>query len=446
MHIELRYGQQGLPVELPDEQVTHLLHLSPVPMLSHPDEVAREACEEPIDSPPLRELARGHKDACVVVSDITRPVPNHILVPPILEALIAAGLDPQDILILVATGLHRAATEKELREMLGAEVVAGGYRIESHMARDQESHTYLGRTRRGTEVWVDSRYIQADLRILVSLVEPHVFAGYSGGRKAICPGLSGAETILGFHSPALIEAPGAVAGNIADNATDQEAHAVAALAGRADFTINCTLNEERELTGIFGGDFFSAPLAAMELAEKQSKVIIDQPVDIVITTNAGYPLDLTFYQAPKGITAAAAIVKPGGTIIIAQENAEGIGNEEFADLILGVEEPHQFVCQALATGDNQIDQWGLHQLEIVLRDHQIYNYSTGIPAEVQRQLFVEPISSVEDGVQRAVAEHGPEATIAVIPEGPYVMPVLSSDPRGQMNVRQMAALASYESD
>lgn len=444
MELTLRYGKQDLAVRLPEDNVAEVLHLNEVPTLPNPLVAAHKACANPLGAPPLSELAQGRKNACVVISDITRPVPNKLLLAPILEALQAAGLDPERILILVATGLHRAATTEELREMLGEEIIGGGYRIHSHIARDRDSHRHLGRTSRGTEVWIDRRYLEADLRILVSLVEPHVFAGYSGGRKAICPGLSSTETILGFHSPAIIEAPRAVAGNTADNVGDQEAYAVAELAGRADFTMNCTLNEQRELTGIFAGDFFQAPLAATELAEKQCKVIIEAPVDIAVTSNAGYPLDLTFYQSIKGISAAAAIVKAGGAIIIAQENGEGIGNAEFTALMLEVDNPHQFVQKALETGQNQIDQWGLHQLEKRLRNHKIYNYSSGIAPETQKQLFVEPISSVEEGVARALAEYGSQATIAVIPEGPYVMPCLRTDPLGQMNVRQMAQKASNE--
>lgn len=444
MRITLRYGQEGLSVELPEDNVAHVLRLNEVPALGDPLLATHAACANPLSSPALSELALGRENACIVIPDITRPIPNRILLPPILQTLRATGLDPDSILILVATGLHRPATEDELAEMLGEQIIAGGYHIESHVARDRAGHVHLGRTSRGTEVWIDRRYVDADLRILVSLVEPHVHAGYSGGRKTICPGLSAAETIMGFHRPALIEDPTAIAGNIADNATDQETHEVAALAGRADFTINCTLNEQREVTGIFAGEFFAAPLAAMELAERQSKVIIPAPVDIAITTNAGYPVDLSFYQSQKGVSAAVAIVKPGGTIIMAQENAEGIGGPEFTELILGLKDPHEFIQRVLRTGETQIDQWTVHQLEKNLRHHKIYNYCSGIPADLQKELFVEPISSVEEGVQRALADHGPQATIAVIPEGPFVLPCLSDDLLGRMNVRQMAKQAGHE--
>jgi len=436
MTVKMKYGRQDLDVELPDVPNVQILHLNPVPQLTEPGKQLQQGLREPIGTLPLAELAAGRSDACIVISDVTRPVPNELLVGPLLATLESAGLRRDNILILVATGLHRAATEAEVVAMLGAQIAAN-YRIASHQARDRASHVNLGTTPGGIPVLIDRRYVEADLRILVSLVEPHLFAGYSGGRKAICPGLAATDTILGFHSPQIIEDPAAITGNIGTNPADVEAWHVARLAGEADFTVNCTLNEQRELTGIFCGHLAEAPFAAMELVERQSKIVLDEPVDIAITSNAGYPLDLTFYQAIKAATAGGQITRPGGTIIICQENAEGIGNEEYTELMLSVDDPHEYVQHALVTGENHIDQWALHQLEKVLRERKIYNYSTGISSEQQRQLFVEPVSSPEAGIERALSEHGPDATIAVIPEGPYVMPCLASSRLGKMNVSQM---------
>ncbi len=436
MIVKMSYGRQGLDVELPDDANVQVLHLNPVPQLTDPSRQLEEGLRKPIGTPALAELASGRRDACIVIPDITRPVPNELLVSPLLAILESAGLRRDDIMILVATGLHRAATEAEVVEMLGPQIAAN-YRVASHQARDRASHVDLGTTPGGIPVLIDRRYVEADLRILVSLVEPHLFAGYSGGRKMICPGLAAAETVMGFHSPRIIEDAAAITGNIGTNPADAEAWRVARLADGADFTVNCTLNEQRQITGIFCGHLSEAPFAAMELAERQSKIVLDEPVDIAITSNAGYPLDLTFYQAIKAATAGAQITRPGGTIIICQENAEGIGGEEYTELMLSVDDPHEYVKHTLATDDNHIDQWALHQLEKVLRERKIYNYSAGIPPDQQRQLFVEPIDSVEAGIERALAEYGSDATIAVIPEGPYVMPCLASDRVGRMNVSQM---------
>ncbi len=377
MIVRMRYGRQGLDVELPDDINTQVLHLNPVPQLTDPGKQLAEGLRDPLGTPPLAELAAGRGNACIVISDITRPVPNELLVGAILQTLEGAGVSREDILILVATGLHREATKAEVVAMLGPEIAAN-CRVESHQAQDGDSHVSLGTTPGGIPVAIDRRYVEADLKILVTLVEPHLFAGYSGGRKTICPGLSAAETIMGFHSPQIIEAEAAITGNIVANPSDAAAWHVARLAGGADFTVNCTLNEQREITGIFCGHLAEAPFAAMELAERQSKVVLNEPVDIAITSNAGYPLDLTFYQMLKGATAAAQITRRGGTIIICQENAEGIGSEEYTELVLSVDDPHEYVQHALATGENHIDQWALHQLDKLLRQWKIYNYSTGI--------------------------------------------------------------------
>ena len=334
MTLTLRYGRAGLKVDLPEGNVRHILRLNDLPALANPCQATAQALREPIACPPLGEIARGRRNAVIVVSDLTRPVPNALLLPPLLDCLAEAGIAKDDILILVATGLHRGNTEAELAEMLGPEVMAAGCRIENHAARDAQSQVDLGVTARGIPVHVDRRYVEADLKILTGLIEPHLMAGYSGGRKAICPGLCGAKTIMSWHSPAMLEPDEARAGNLYQNPVHEEALAIADLAGGADFIVNVVMNEERQVTGLFAGDMRQAHLAGMELAEKQTKVALDEPVDIVVTTSAGYPLDLTFYQGVKGMIAALPIVKPGGSIIIAQENAEGIGGPEFTELVL----------------------------------------------------------------------------------------------------------------
>ncbi|MBU0608485.1 MAG: nickel-dependent lactate racemase, partial [Armatimonadetes bacterium] len=308
MELTLRYGRQGLPVTLPDANVRHVLRMNELPVLPDPARAVREVLADPIASPPLAELAQGRCDAVIVVSDLTRPVPNALLLPPVLETLAAAGLSPERVTILVATGLHRGNTEAELAEMLGPEAMAAGCRIVNHEARDAASHVDLGRTPRGMPVQVDRRYVEADLKILTGLIEPHLMAGYSGGRKAICPGLCSVETVLAWHSAEMLDPDEARAGNLWRNPVHEEALAVADLANDCGsgeprsrvFLLNVVLNEARELTGVFAGEMRQAHLAGMELAERQTKVELAEPVDIVVTTSAGYPLDLTFYQGVKG--------------------------------------------------------------------------------------------------------------------------------------------------
>lgn len=346
MRLTLRYGRRGLDVTLPDRNVAHVLRLNQLPPLHDPHQAVAAGLRQPLGSAPLADLARGRRDAVIVVSDLTRPVPNALLLPPVLQTLAEAGLPPARVLLLVATGLHRGNTPEELAEMLGPEVMASGVRIENHIARDADSHVDLGVSPRGIPVRVDRRYVEADLKILTGLIEPHLMAGYSGGRKAICPGLCAAETIMAWHSPAMLDPPEACAGNLWRNPVHEEALAIADLAGGADFIINVVLDEARRVTGVYCGDMRPAHLAGMEQAERQAKVVVPAPVDIVVTTAAGYPLDLTFYQGVKGMVAALPILKPGGTLIIAQENAEGLGGPEFTELILGEPDLEHFMARA----------------------------------------------------------------------------------------------------
>jgi nickel-dependent lactate racemase len=408
-------------VTLPDANVAAVLRMNRVPVVADVGGAVREGLAQPLGAAPLQELARGRRRACIVVSDLTRPVPNALLLPPLLDALQAAGLGPERTFILVATGLHRGNTPAEWLEMGLGPALERGLAVHNHEARDGAFHSYLGNTSLGIPAWLDSRFVAADLRLVTGLVEPHLMAGFSGGRKAICPGLCGAETIMRWHSPAMLEPAEARAGNLAGNQVHLQALEVARLAGGTDLAVNVTLNEERQVTGLFVGDLEEAHQAAVEQVLRQCRVTLPEPVDIVVTSAAGHPLDLTFYQGIKGMIGALPILKPGGTLIIAQENSEGIGGPEFTRLVLETEDPHDLIRRALAEGLRSIDLWQLHEQEKVLRKCEVVNVSSGIGLATQRCLFVTPASTVEEAVEAALRKHGREARIAVIPEGPYVL-------------------------
>lgn len=421
MKVDLAYGESGLTVDLPDDHLTDVLHMPQLPAVEDVAGAVRDALGDPIGTPPLRETAGGAESAVIVVSDITRPVPNARILPPLVDELSDAGMCPEDILILIATGLHRPNTPDELRKMLGEAVVNSGCRIENHRARVEDDHLRVGTTRQGTEAWVDGRYLGADLKILTGLVEPHLMAGFSGGRKSICPGVCSAETIMAFHRPELMESPRAVTGNMEENPVDLEACDIAALAGGADCILNVTLDEQRNVTGVFAGELFRAHQAAVERARKQTTVEADSKADVVVTTGGGAPLDASFYQGVKGMVAAGPIVRDGGTIIIAQENAEGIGSEEFGRRLRETDDLHALVERALAEDRREIDLWQIHRLEILLRRTYILSYCTGLSPRVQKELFVEPVESVEEAVQECIDKYGPKTRIAAIPHGPYVI-------------------------
>lgn len=419
MQFVLDYGHDGLKVELPEAHVVKSLSYRPAEPLADPQAAVARALEEPIAAPPLVELARGKRNACVVVSDITRPVPNGLILPPLLGALEQAGIARSEILILVATGLHRPNEGEELRAMLGPEI-AGTYRVENHFGRRLDEHRYLGQTARGVPVWVDRRYLDAELKIATGLIEPHLMAGFSGGRKLICPGLAAFETVKVWHGPDFLEHPLARAGCLEGNPVHAENTAIARMAG-CDFILNVAIDAQRRLLGVFAGELEAAFQRGVEFVRRVVRDTLPEPVDIVVTSAAGYPLDTTFYQSIKGMVAALGVVKPGGTVILAAGMSEGIGSEEFQQLFRENASLDELMERILSKDYFRLDQWQLEEMAKVARRARIKVVSDGLSPEVLRGLFVEPASSVEAAVAEALADYGPQATIAVVPKGPYVL-------------------------
>jgi len=403
MEVVLDYGREGLVVELPERHVVKCLHYRPAEPLHDPQAAIARALEQPIGTAALAELAEGRRSACVVVSDITRPVPNRLILPPLLATLERAGIPRSEILILVATGLHRSNEGDELREMLGPEVV-DSYRVENHHGRRLEEHRHLGRTARGTPVWIDSRYLDAGLKITTGLIEPHFMAGFSGGRKLICPGLAAFETIKVWHGPDFLEDPLARAGVLEGNPVHEENTAIARMAG-CDFIVNVALDDKRRLLGVFAGDMEAAFQQGVKFVRGVVCDTVPEPVDIVVTSSAGYPLDTT----------------QGGTVILAAGMSEGIGGEEFQQLFRENASLDELMQRILGKDYFRIDQWQLEEMAKVARKARIKVVTDGLSPEVLRGLYVEPAASVEAAVGEALAQYGPEATIAVLPKGPYVL-------------------------
>lgn len=422
MEVTLDYGREGLTVQLPAHNVVGVLTLQHAKPHPYPERAVRDALKRPVGCPPLAALARRKQSACVVISDITRPVPNRTILPPILGILETSGIPSDGITILVATGTHRPNTREELTEMVGPEIVRD-YRIVNHEARDPETHRCLGETPRGVPMWVDTRFLDAELKLSVALIEPHFMAGYSGGRKSICPGICAMETVQVWHGPRFIGHDRADSGVLEGNPVHEDALHVARQAG-LDFICDVTLDEQRNITGVFAGEVEAAWLRGVASARASAQAELTQPVDIVVTTTAGYPLDLTFYQAVKGMVGALPAVKPGGTVIVAARCEEGLGSRDFAETLLELEDLDAFVEQTRQPGFFIPDQWEIHELQKAVRRAEILMYSEGIPDETLARCFVTPIPSVEDGIRRALDRHGPEARIAVIPKGPYVLPVV----------------------
>ncbi len=423
MRVTLDYGRTGLEVELPDDRVVGPLAIKPAEPLTDPAGAVEQVLAKPTGSPALAELAQCKRSACVLVSDITRPVPNELILKPLLRTLEWAGIRRDHITLLIATGLHRPNLGDELVEMLGAEITER-YRIENHHGTVKEEHSYLGTTPRGVPVWLDRRYLEAELKIATGLIEPHLMAGYSGGRKLICPGIAHIETVKVWHGPDFLEHPRADCGFLDGNPVHEENTRIARMAG-CDFIVNVAMDSQRRVTKVVAGDMEQAFLEGVRFVEQIVKAEIPEPVDVVVTSSAGYPLDTTFYQAVKGLTGALPIVKQGGTIILAASLSEGVGSPEFRRIMQENNSLESFHRRILGKDYFVMDQWQLEELAKVCRRARVKVVSDGLDPTTLRSCFVEPAASVELAVQESLTEYGPGARVAVIPKGPYVLPCLA---------------------
>jgi nickel-dependent lactate racemase len=416
MKTRFSFGKSGIDVSIPDGYRAQVI-------LSHTaraldDELAAldAALDAPIGSEPLLRLAEGKKTAAISVCDITRPAPNRVTLPPVLRRLHQAGIPVEGVTILIATGLHRGATQDEINTIVGAEI-ASKYRIVSHDAKAFAEHRPLGETGRGTPVYIDERFMAADLHITLGFIEQHLMLGFSGGRKLIAPGLAAQETIKVLHSPRFMREPMATEGSIAANPLHAELLEIARMA-RHDFMLDVTLTTDRRISGVFAGDPVKAHAAGVAFVEQTCLERLEEPVDAVITSSAGYPLDLTFYQCVKGITAAAHMVKPGGRILIVAQCAEGVGSPEFARRLSGMKD-YQGFLEDIRTAAVEVDQWQLEKLALTGEKYELYFFTPGVTRGQLGFLAESAFSTLEEAVAATLAGLPDDARVALVPEGPY---------------------------
>jgi nickel-dependent lactate racemase len=338
--------------------------------------------------------------------------------PPILRRLEAAGIPRESITILIATGLHRPATAAEIREICGDEATAS-YRVVNHNARELSEHRPLGSTASGTPVYIDERFVSADLHLTLGFIEPHLMLGYSGGRKLVAPGLAAQETIKVLHSPKFMRDPRTHEGSIEDNPLHRELLEIARMA-RHDFMLDVALTRDREIAGVFAGRPEQAHRRGVAFVSRVLLETLDEPVDAVVTTAAGYPLDLTFYQAVKGITAARHICAPGGRILLVAACEEGAGAPEFRRMLREAPGDGAFLNQIAGT-PVEVDQWQLEKLAMVTTAHELYYFVPGLPAAYHANLWGRTFPTLPEAVAAFTSGLRPGAAIAVIPEGPYVL-------------------------
>jgi len=422
--VDIAFGRGHLSVRLPPAAQPTVIRKRKLPKLPDAQGAVRAVLDRPLAVPPLRELARGRSSACILVCDITRPVPNHLFLRPMIEDLLAGGVPAERISVLVATGLHRPNEGAELAELIGDPWVQQTVRVVNHFARDDAAHVDLGPTRtRGTPVAIDRRFAEADLRIATGLVEPHFMAGWSGGRKVVAPGVAGHRTIRTFHSARFMENPLAVQCNLAGNPLHEEQLEIVRMLGEI-YALNTVIDEDRDLAHVTFGEILASHAAAVDFVAASTTVPVSRRFATVVTSSAGYPLDKTYYQTVKGMVTPLDILAPGGTLIIASECSEGLGSAEFrasqARLVqLG---PERFLATLTAKSLAEIDEWQTEMQLKPMRLGRVQLYTTGLDAEERRLTGVDLVDSVDAAVAASIAGHADPA-VAVIPEGPYVVPI-----------------------
>ncbi len=420
MRVKLAYGSEGLQVDVP-EQATVIEPLF-VEGLANEAESIRAALRAPIGKPALQSLVSQEDTVAIVFSDITRPMPNDRVLPVLLGELAQTGIPNDQVVLINALATHRRQTEEELERMLGADLVQN-YRVVQHDAWDDANLVDVVPNRAGRMVRVNRLYMEASVRILTGFIEPHFFAGFSGGPKAVLPGVSDAEAVMDNHNAEMIADPKATWAVTEGNPIWQEMFRVAN-ASEPTFLLNVTLNRNKEITGVFAGDLREAHQAGMDFVKRKAMQAVPQAFDVVLTSNSGYPLDLNLYQAVKGMSAAAQIVKPDGDIIIAAECWDGIPTHgQYARLLREANSYESLYERIMTPGFRSQDQWQAQVQAKIQMKARVHVYASGLSAEELREAKVIPCNSIEDTLAEILRQK-PDATIAVLPEGPQTVPYL----------------------
>jgi len=431
--VRLAYGVDGLTVAVPDDATV----IAPTrqPALADESAAVIDALRRPVTGPPLADLvsaaarrraragAPGDLRVAVVFPDITRPMPNRTVLPPLLAELERAGAGPDTVTLLCATGTHRLATPEELVELLGPGVV-DRYGVVQHDATDTGAHVEVGQVD-DTPVLLDRRYVNADVRVLTGFVEPHFFAGFSGGPKGACPGLAALDTVLEAHSPARIADPRATWLVTAGNPVHDFVRAAVDLVP-PDLSLDVAIDDARRLTAVFAGALPDGHEAACRYVGRTAVQEVGRPFDVVLSTNGGYPLDRNLYQAVKGMAAADRIVRDGGTIVMAAQCRDGTpGDGAFARLLAGAAGPAEL---AATDGPPATDRWQVQVLGRVLRRAEVWMHADGLRDDDVRAAYLRPVADVADAVSEALVRAGDGARLGVLPLGPLTVATAAGAP------------------
>ncbi|NND93041.1 MAG: nickel-dependent lactate racemase [Granulosicoccus sp.] len=422
--VKLLYGRGTLSFELPADTQATVINKPAFPVSAPAADVLSQALSNPVGCDTLDRLCKGCRSACILICDITRPVPNHVFLQPMIRTLMDNGIPADAICVLVATGLHRPNEGDELAELVGDPWVLDTVKVRNHFAQREDDHVDLGVTAtRGTPVKLNRRFVEADLRIATGLVEPHFMAGYSGGRKVIAPGVAHHETIRTFHSARFMEDPAATQCNLQHNPLHEEQLEIVRMLGNV-YALNTIIDEQRRLVHATFGEVIASHLAAVDFIRGFTEIPVGRRFHTVITSSAGYPLDQTYYQTVKGMVTPLDILEPGGNLIIASECAEGIGSPHYrqAQARLVSMGPQAFLNTLLAKSLADVDEWQTEMQLKPMRAGSVSLYTTGLSDEDRALTGVGHISDLGAAVADSMAEHG-DTAVAIIPEGPYVVPL-----------------------
>ncbi len=394
------------------------------PGAEDPRGLLRDRLEHPVSGAPLRELVAPGRTVAISMCDGTRAQPRHLMVPAVLEQLDGI-VDLDDVTILVATGTHRGNTEAEIRAMLGPDV-AETIRVLNHDARDDSSLVWRGEHGDGVPVWLNRHWVEADVRITTGFVEPHFFAGFSGGPKMVAPGLAGLRTVLTLHDAARIGHPDATWGVCEGNPVHDDIRAVVAATGEVDVALDVVLNRDQQIVDAFAGELGPMHEAARAAAHRLAMAPVPELFDVVVTTNSGYPLDQNLYQAVKGISAAATVVKPGGAIVCAAECRDGFPDHgSYREVLASAESPQALLDAIEGRAETVPDQWQV-QIQAKLQvKARVIMHTSHLSDEALTEAHLEQTHDIAATVAELLDAAGPDARVCVLPEGPQTIPYVA---------------------
>jgi nickel-dependent lactate racemase len=422
MEVRLAYGETGIVIDVDPARTTVV---EPVHRTAAPDphELLRRALRAPVAGPPLRDRVRRGQTVAISACDGTRPQPRHLMIPAILSELDGL-IDLDDVVILVATGTHRSNSDEELRQMFGDEVV-NSIRIVNHDARARDRLAWCGTHGDGVPVWLDRAWVDADVRITTGFVEPHFFAGFSGGPKLVAPGLAGLETVLVLHDAKRIGDPRATWGVTQGNPVHDDVRAIADATG-VSFALDVVLNRDKDIVAVFGGDLLPMHAAACAEARRVAMQPVRAPYDVVVTTNSGFPLDQNLYQAVKGMSAAHQVVRPGGTIICAAECRDGFPDHGgYRSILESAGSPGALLDQLSRKAETSPDQWQAQIQARIQSTSRVVMYTSFLTDADLAAAHLEQTADISAAVAESLAAAGPDARLCILPEGPQTIPYLA---------------------